>query len=112
MCDNFSNHVPEHSNYITSNNIEVSSQTDHQNINNIQTSTANSSHRTVITRKKENDKNHEKPNTSQLNSKICDNTHVNKNSYNSTKEREPLDQPDKKSESEKITDQSNPSTLY
>ena len=69
-------------------------------------------HRTVITSEKENDKNHKKPNISQLNSKTCDKTHVNKNSNNNTKEREPLDQADKKSESEEITDQSNPNTQH
>ena len=65
LLDNFSNRVPEHSNYITSKNTEVSTQTDQQNINNIQTSTASSNHR-----EKENDKNHKKLNISQLNSKL------------------------------------------
>ena len=106
LLDNFSNHVLEHSNYITSKNTEVSTQTDQQNINNIQTSTASSNHR-----EKENDKNHKKLNISQLNSKTCDKTHVNKNSNNNTKESEPLDQADKKSESEEIIEQSNPNTL-
>ena len=41
----------------------------------------------------------------------CDKTHVIKNSNNNTKEREPLDQADKKSESEEIADQSHPKTL-
>ena len=45
LLGNFSNRVPEHSNYITSKNIEVSTQTDQQNINNIETSTARSNHR-------------------------------------------------------------------
>ena len=61
--------------------------------------------------KKKYDKNHKKFNIDQLNDKTCDKTHVNKNSNNNTKEREPLDQADKKSESEEITDQSNPNTL-
>ena len=69
LLDNFSNRVPEHSNYITSKNTEVSTQTDQQNINNIQTSTASNNHR-----EKENDKNHKKLNISQLNSKTCDKT--------------------------------------
>ena len=106
LLGNFSNRVPEHSNYITSKNIEVSTQTDQQNINNIETSTVRSNHR-----QKRNDKNQKKLNISQLNSKTCDKTHVNKNSNNNTKEREPLDQADKKSESEEIIEQSNPNTL-
>ena len=98
LLDNFSNHVLEHSNYITSKNTEVSTQTDQQNINNIQTSTASSNHR-----EKENDKNHNKLNISQLNSKTCDKTHLKKNSNNNTKEiKQPLDQADNKSESEEI----------
>ena len=71
---------------MTSKNIEVSTQTDQQNINNIQTSTTSNNHR-----EKENDKNHKKLNISQLNSKTCDKTHVNRNSKNNTKERQPLD---------------------
>ena len=110
LSDNFSNRVPEDSNYITSKNTGLSTQTDQQNINNIQTSTASSNHCTVITSEKENDKNHKKPNISQVNSKTCDKTHVNKNSNNSAKERKPLDQADEKSESEEITDQSNTPT--
>ena len=90
LLDNFSNRVPEHSNYITSKNTEVSTQTGQQTINNIQTSTASSNHR-----EKENDKNHSK-----------------NNSNNNTKEKEPLDQADKKSESEEIIEQSNPNTLH
>ena len=82
LLDNFSNRVPENSTYITSKNTEVSTQTDI----NIQTSTASSNHR-----EKENDKNHKKLNISQLNSKTCDKTHVNRNSKNNTKERQPLD---------------------
>ena len=95
--DNFSNLVPEHSNYITSKNTEISTQTDRQNINNIQTSTASSNHR-----EKENDKNQKKFNNSELNSRTCDKTHISKNSNNDTKEREALDQADKKNVSEKI----------
>ena len=106
LLGNFSNRVPEHSNYITSKNIEVSTQTDQQNINNIETSTVRSNYR-----QKKNDKNQKKLNISQLNSKTCDKTHVNKNSNNNTKESEPLDQADKKSESEEIIEQSNPNTL-
>ena len=112
LLDNFSNRVPEDCNYITFKNTEVSTQTDQQNVN-IYTdihSKQQSPHR--ITSEKENDKNHKKPNISQLNSKTCDKTHVNKNSNNNTKEREPLDQADKKSESEEITDQNNPNTLH
>ena len=53
-----------------------------------------------------------RPNISQLNSKTFDKNHVNKNSNNNTKEREPLDQADNKSESEEITEQTNPNTLH
>ena len=108
LLDNFSNRVPEHFNYITSKNTEVSTQTDQQNINinNIQTSTVSSNHH-----EKEIDKNHKQLNISQLNSTTCGKTHVNKNSSNNTKEREPLDQADKKSECEEIIEQSNPNTL-
>ena len=105
--DNFSNRVPEHSKYITSKNTKVSTQTDQQNINNIQTSTASSNYREI-----ENDKNHKKLNISQIISKTCDKTQVNKNSNNNTKEREPLDQADKESESEEIIEQSNPNILH
>ena len=106
LLDNFSN------NYITSKNTEVNTQTDQQNINNIQSSTASSHHRFVISSEKENDKNDKKPNISQLNSKTCYKTHTNKNSNDNTKERKPLDQDDKRSESEEITDQSNPNNLH
>ena len=51
LLDNFSNRVPEHSDYVTYKNTEVSSQTDQHNINNIQTSTASSNYH-----EKENDK--------------------------------------------------------
>ena len=107
LLDNFSNRVPEHSDYVTYKNTEVSSQTDQQNINNIQTSTASSNYH-----EKENDKNHKIRNFSQPNSKTCDKIHVNKNTNNNTKRREPLDQADKKSESEEIIEQSNPNTLH
>ena len=107
LLDNFSNRVPEHTNYIIFKNTKVSTQTDQQNINNIQTSTASSNHR-----EKENDKNHKKLNISQLNSKTCEKTHVNKNSNNNTKESELLDQADKKTESEEIIEQSNSNTLH
>ena len=104
--------MPEHTNHITSKNIEVSTQTNQHTINIIQTSTSSSNHRTLIISEKRNDKNHKKPNFNKLNSKTCDKTHVNKNSNNSTKKREPLDQGDKKSESEEINQQSNPNTLH
>ena len=97
---------------LTSKNTKVSTQTDQQTINNIQISTASSNHRTVTTSEKGNDKNHKTSIITQLNSKTCAKTHVNKNSNDNTKEREPLDQADKKSESEEITEQSNPITLH
>ena len=107
LLDNFSNRVPEHSDYVTYKNTEVSSQTDQQNTNNMQTSTASSNYH-----EKENDKNHKIRNFSQNNSKTCDKIHVNKNTNNNTKGREPLDEADKKSESEEIIEQSNPNTLH
>ena len=85
LLDNFSNREPEHSMYIISKDTAVSTQMDQQTINNIQTSTVSSNYR-----EKENDKNHKKLNISQLNGKTCDKNHVNKNSNNNTKEREPL----------------------
>ena len=94
LLENFSNRVPEHSDYVTYKNTKVSSKTDQQNINNIQTSTASSNYH-----EKENDKNHKICNFSQPNCKTCDKIHVNKNTNNNTKGREPLDQADKKSES-------------
>ena len=103
----FSNRVPENSDYVTYKNTEVSSQTDQQNINNIQTSTASSNYH-----EKENDENHKIRNFSQPNSKTCDKIHVNKNTNNNTKGRELLDQAYKKSESEGIIEQSNPNTLH
>ena len=60
---------------------------------------ASSNHHSVINSEKQNDKNHEKLGISPLNSKTCDKTHANKTSNNNTKEREPLDEADKKSES-------------
>ena len=93
LLDNFSNCVPEHSAYVTYKNTEVSSQTDQQNINNIQTSTASRNYH-----EKENDKNHKIRNFRQPNSNTCDKIHVNKNTNNNTKGRELLDQADKKSE--------------
>ena len=107
LLDNFLNRVPEHSDYVTYKNTEVSSQTDQQNVNNIQTSTASSNYH-----EKENDKNHKIRNFSQTNSKNCDKINVNKNTNNNTKGREPLDQADKKSESEEIIEQSYPNTLH
>ena len=107
LLDNFSNRVPEHSDHVTYKNTEVSSQTDQQNLNNMQTSTASNNYH-----EKENDKNHKIRNFSQNNSKTCDKIHVNKNANNNTKAREPLDQADKKSESEEIIEQSNPNTLH
>ena len=110
LLDNFSNRVTEHSNYITFKNTEVSTQTEHQTRNNIQISTAGKNHRTIIASEKKNDKNHEKLNINQLNSSTCDKTHVTNS--NNNEEREPLDQDDKKSESEEITEQINPNTLH
>ena len=63
LLENFSNRVPEHSNYITSKNTEVSIQTDQQTKNNIQSSTTSSTiiakwhHSTILATAKENDKN-------------------------------------------------------
>ena len=65
LLDNFSNRVPEHSDYVTYKNTEVSSQTDQQNINNIQTSTASSNYH-----EKENDENHKIRNFSQTNIRL------------------------------------------
>ena len=56
--------------------------------------------------------NDKKFNISELNSRTCDKTHINKNSNNNTKEREALNQADKKYVSEKIAEQSNPKTLH
>ena len=110
LLDKFSNRVPEHSNYISSENTEVSIQTKHQTKNNIQISTAGNNHHTIIAIEKKKDKNHKKLNITQLNSSTCDKIQVNNS--NNNEEREPLDQDDKKSESEGITEQFNPNTLH
>ena len=52
LLDNFSNRVPEHSNYITSKITEVSTQTENQTKNNIQISTAGNNPRTIIANEK------------------------------------------------------------
>ena len=52
LLDNFSNRVPEHSNYITSKITEVSTQTENQTKNNIQISTAGNNPRTIIASEK------------------------------------------------------------
>ena len=57
LLDNFSNRVPEHSSYITPKNTKVSTQTDQQTKNNIQTSTPSNNHCTIIASAKENDEN-------------------------------------------------------
>ena len=107
LLDNFSNCLPEHSNYITSKNTDASTQTDHQTKNNTQISTAGNNHRTLIASEK---KQHKKLNISPLNNSTCDKTHVNNS--NNNKERENLDQDDKKSESEVITGQINPNSPH
>ena len=60
--------------------------------------------------KKKNDKNHKKLNIKQSNSSTCDKTHANNS--NNNEEREPLNQDDKKSESEEIPELINPKTLH
>ena len=86
LLENFSNRVPEHSNYITSKNTEISIQTDQQTKNNIQSSTTSSTiiakwhHSTILATAKENDKNQKKLNIFQLNSKTYGKIHANKNS--------------------------------
>ena len=82
LLDNFSKRVPEHSNYITSKNTEVSTQTEHQTKNNIQISTAGNNHRNVIASQKNIYKNHEKLNINHLNSSTYDKTHVNNGNNN------------------------------
>ena len=52
LLGNFSNCLPEHSNYITSKNTDASTQTDHQTKNNTQISTAGNNHRTLIASEK------------------------------------------------------------
>ena len=108
LLDNFPNRVLEYSNYITSKNTEVSTKTDQETKNITQASTAIANHRIIIASGKENDKKHKKLNINQLNSKICDKTHINKTSNNNNKERESLNQGDKKSKSEEITEQAIP----
>ena len=55
LLDNSANRVLEHSNYITSKNTEVRTQTEHQTKNNIQISTAGNNHRTItVSEKKKN----------------------------------------------------------
>ena len=110
LLDNFSNHVLEHSNYMTSKNTEVSTQTDHQTKNNTQIYTAGNNHRNTIASEKKYDKNHKKFNINQLNSSTFDETHVNNS--NNNEEREPLDQDNKMSESEEINEQINSNTLH
>ena len=85
LLDNISNRLPEHSNYITSKNTDVSTQTEHRTKNNIQTSTAGNNHCTIIAgEKKKKDKNRKKLNINKLNSSTWDKTHVN----NSNKKEE------------------------
>ena len=72
LLDNFSNRVLEYSNYITSENTEVSTKTNKEAKNITQASTAITNHRIIIASGKKNDKNHKKLNINQLNSKICD----------------------------------------
>ena len=52
LLDNSANRVLEHSNYITSKNTEVRTQTEHQTKNNIQISTAGNNHRTITVSEK------------------------------------------------------------
>ena len=114
LLDNFSNRVTEHSNYITSKNTEVSTQNEHQTKNNIQISTAGKNHPTIIASEKKEKKmiktTRAQLNINRINSSTCDKTHVNNSSNH--EEREPLDQDDKKSESEEIIEQINPNTLH
>ena len=56
LSDNFPNRIPEHSNYITSKNTEVITQTEHQTKNNIQISTASNNHCTIIVSEKKKKK--------------------------------------------------------
>ena len=64
LLENFSNHVPDHSNYIISKSTEVSTQKDSHPKNNIQTSTASNNHCTTLASAKEIDKNQKKLNIS------------------------------------------------
>ena len=52
LLDNFSNRVPEHSNYITSKNTEVGTQTEHQTKNNILISIGGNNHRIITASEK------------------------------------------------------------
>ena len=52
LLDNFSNRVPEHSNYVTSKNTEVSTQTKHQTKNNILISIGGNNHRIITASEK------------------------------------------------------------
>ena len=63
LLDNFSSRVPEQSNYITSKNTEVSTQTEHQFKNNIQISTTGNIHSSMIASEKKKDENHKKLNS-------------------------------------------------
>lgn len=90
LVGNFSNSIPKYSNYITSKNTEVSTQTNQQTKNIIQTSTASKNHRTIIASLKENCKNHMKLNINQLNNKTCGKSDANKNDSNNNGDREPL----------------------
>ena len=90
LVGNFSNSIPKYLNYITSKNTEVSTQTNQQTKNNIQTSTASKNHRTIIASLKENCKNHMKLNINQLNNKTCGKSDANKNDSNNNGDREPL----------------------
>ena len=110
LLDNSANRILEHSNYITSKNTEVSTQTEHQTKNNIQISTAGNNHRTITVSEKKKNENHKKFNICQLNSSTCGKTHVNNS--NNNEEREPLDQGNRKSESEEIIEQISPKTLH
>ena len=52
LLDNFSNRLPEHSNYVTSKNTEVSTQTKHQTKNNILISIGGNNHRIITASEK------------------------------------------------------------
>ena len=88
LVGNFSNSIPKYSNYITSKNTEVSTQTNQPTKNNIQTSTASKNHRTIIASLKENCKNHKKLNINQLNNKTYGKSDANKNDSNNNGDRE------------------------
>ena len=84
LLENFSYHVQQ-LNYITSKNIDGSTQTEQQIKNNTQLSTASNIHHIIIASAKENVKNRKKLNINQLNSKTSDKTLVNEN-YNNEEE--------------------------